>query len=182
MHRAYHDCQHVVHRSVTLVPHDFVFEIESEAPGYRFWLLSPRGLEPLDLAPGRPVRVDGEGRTGSHRIATVIAAPAGLIESLKVTPVEQEFWSGKLPPSVLQSDQIDFYARVPFFDSRERVIDRYRVEFAPGQPIRLVFLGQNESNPWLKRAWVVAGLFAFAAVVCGALWLLRKTAKRQPLA
>ena len=59
---------------------------------------------------------------------------------------------------------------------------RYRVEFAPGQAIRLVFLGQNESNPWLKRAWVVAGLFAFAAVVCGALWLLRKTAKRQPLA
>jgi hypothetical protein len=164
------------------VPHDFVFEVESEVPGYRFWLVSPRGAEPLDLAPGRPCRVDGEGRTGSHRIAYVVAAPAGLIESLKATPAEQEFWSGKLPQSVLPSDPIDFYARVPFYDSRERVIDRYRVEFAPGQPVRLVWLGRNEGSPWVKRAWAAAGLFASGAVGCGVLWLRRKWARRKSLA
>jgi hypothetical protein len=164
------------------VPRDLVLEVESEFPGYRFWLVSPRGAEPLDLAPGRPLRVDGGGRDGSHRIAYVIAAPVGLIESLKVTPAEQDFWSGKLPPSVLWSEKLDFYARAPFYDSRERVIDRYRVEFAPGQPVRLMWLGQNESSPWVKGAWAAAGLFAFAAVVRAAIWLLRKSAKKQPLA
>jgi hypothetical protein len=163
------------------VPHDFVFEVESEVPGYRFWLVSARGVEPLDLAPGRPVRVDAESRLGSHRVAWLVAAPVGLVEGMGETAFQEAHGNGKLPPGVSQSEKIDFLGSVPFFDSHERLVDHFRVEFSPGQPIQLVFLGRDAGNRCVRAAWAAAGLFAFAAVVCGVFWLLRKSAKKQPL-
>lgn len=101
------------------VPRDLVLEVESEFPGYRFWLVSHSRVEPLDLA---------------H----VAAAPVGMVEGMGEGKFHEAFLAGKLPPGVFRSDEIiDFSARVSFYDSRERVIDRYGVEFEPGQPVRL---------------------------------------------
>lgn len=120
------------------VPRDLVLEVESEFPGYRFWLVLHSRVEPLDLAPDRSFRVGGEGRGGSHRLAHIVAAPVGMVEGMGEGKFHEAFLAGKLPPGVFRSDEIiDFSARVPFYDSRERVIDRYGVEFEPGQPVRL---------------------------------------------
>lgn len=162
------------------VPHDYVIEVESTFPGYRFWLISPRGLEPLDLAPGRPLIVNGEGRLGSHRNARVIAAPVGLIEGIgeeQFQKLDEKRWSAEADPRLSQvheSGPIDFYGSVPFFDSRERVIDRYRLEFVPGQHVRLVWLEQNAGSRWVKRAWLAAGILVPVAVLWGFWWAVRR--------
>jgi hypothetical protein len=156
------------------VPHDFIFEVEAESPGYRFWLVSDRGVEPLDLAPGRPVRVDGAERTGSHRIAYVVAAQIGVIEGMGEEDFRKAFEQSHFPPGVNQSGHIDFLGQVPFYDSRERVVDRYRVEFSPGQPVRLVWLEQNEGSARVKAEWAAAGILAAVGFTWAGWWTLRR--------
>jgi len=79
---------------------------------------------------------------------------------------------------VLRSDSIDFRAYVPFYDSRDRVIDHYRVEVNSGQSLRLVWLGQNEGSRWLKGMWIVAGLSLSASIIAGGFWIVRKVGQR----
>lgn len=165
---------------VSRVPHDFVIEVESGFPGYRFWLVSPHGIEPLDLARGRPFRIDGEGRTGSHRIAYIVAAPIALVEETGKDKFEAALWprkfdaDGRLPPTVIWSESIDFLGQVPFYDTRERVIDRCRLEFVPGQHVRLVWLEENSGSTAVKRAWLAAGVLVPVAVLSGGWWAVRR--------
>lgn len=170
----------------SFVPRDFIFEVEQEYPGYRFWLVSAEGIEPLDFAPGRPFRVDGEVKLQQvgTRPAYVFAAPVGVIEEMGAEKVHEAWLAGKLPPRVLQSQWIFFRDSVPFFDTRERVIDRYRVEFEPGKEVRLVLLERNTGNPWVKRAWAAAGILAAASVGLAGLWVFRKLLRhvRKPSA
>jgi hypothetical protein len=164
------------------VPHDFVFDVDSEVPGYRFWLVSARGVEPLDLAPGRPALVDSASRLGSHRVAWLVAAPVGLVEGMGEAAFQEAHGNGKLPPGVSQSEKIDFLGSVPFFDSHERLVDHFRVEFSPGQPIQLVFLGRDAGSPRVRTAWAVAGVFALVAIVWAGWRALRpRSAKKQSL-
>lgn len=168
------------------VPHDYVFEIEGDVTGYRFWLVSDRGVELLDLAPGRSVLVNGEGRHGSHRIAQVVAAPVALVEQVGEAKLIDAHWKHELPPGVIRSDSFDFYGSVPFWDSRSRVIDRYRVEFVPGQSLRMVWLERNTGSWWLKGAWIAAGVFTVVAVVWAGRWVTRRIGRalagKQPTA
>ncbi len=154
------------------VPHDFVFE--TDAPGYRFWLVSRRGLEPLDLVPGHPFRVDGAGRDGSHRPGQVIAAPVGLADRLGEAELTGAVDASKRPPGVLVSEPFDFYGSVPFFDSRSRVVDRYRVEVGPENRIRLVRLEHNAGSAWVKVAWAVAGICLVVGTFWAGWWTLRR--------
>lgn len=162
------------------IPHDIVIEIESDASGYQFWLVSARGLEPLDLVPGRPLVINGEDRTGAYRIAWIVAAPAGLIEKLGedgFRKAREARWADKpnpLTPDVLESEEMDFLGSVPFYDSRERVIDRYRLEFVPKKELRLVWLEQNAGSKRVKVAWAVVGVLMPIAVLGGFWWVVRR--------
>ncbi|QJW94449.1 hypothetical protein FTUN_1969 [Frigoriglobus tundricola] len=129
------------------VPHDLVIEIDSDFPAYRFWLVSQRGVEPLDPAPGRPLLVSGDGRNGSHRIANIVAAPAELGDEIGLN---------HLPSGAVRSAEIDFRKYVPFYDSRERVVVRYRLDFVPGRHVRLIQTDGNrsqETGPAFFRAF-----------------------------
>jgi hypothetical protein len=161
------------------VPHDFVFEVETDSPDYRCWLVSPRGAELLDLAAGRPVRVDGAGRTGSHRIAYVIAVPLALVEELGEANFAKVAMRSELPPSVKRSEHVDFYGSVAFFDSRSRVVDRYRVEITEAH-VRLVWLEQNAGSDWVKAEWAAAGIFLLVAALWIGWWVLRRLVRRLP--
>ena len=157
------------------VPHDFVFEVEANSPGYRFWLVSPRGVEPLDLAPGRPFRVDGEGRHGERPWAPRSSPrPIELVNEMGEAKFAEMVLANKLTPGVIRSEPIDFHGSVPFYDSRERVIDRYRVEVVPGQRISLVWLGQNAGSGWIKIAWAAAGIFFAGTTVWAGWWVFRR--------
>jgi hypothetical protein len=156
------------------VPHHLVIEVAGDHPGYQFWLVSPRGAEPLEVAPDRPYRVDGAGRDGSHRIGYVVAVPSDIAWRLKAAELAEVVASGKLPPGVLRSDPIDFYGAVPFYDSRREVIDTYRLELVPGERVSLVWLGQNAGSRWVKASWASAGVFAALGLVWGGYRLLRR--------
>lgn len=147
------------------VPHDLVIEIDSDVPGYHFWLVSRRGAETLDLAPGRPFLVSGGGRNGSHREAYIVAAPAELVEGIGMN---------ELPPGAFRSEQIDFGTSVPFYDSRERVVTRYRLDFVPGQRVELIQTDENTGSKWIKRVWAATGVLVSFAVVGGGLWVGRR--------
>ncbi len=162
----------------TRIPHDFVFEVEADFPGYQFWLVSPRGTEPLDLAPGRPFRVDGEGRHGSHRVAWVVVTPVGLAEEMGKAEFEKLASMHKLPSEVFTSESIDFLGSVPFYDTRERVIDRYRLEFVPGQHVRLVWLEQNKGSAWPQFACFGTGVLVPIATVWGGWWAIRRVRRK----
>jgi hypothetical protein len=164
----------VVSPGFSRVPHHLVIEVEGDHPGYQFWLVSPRGAEPLELAPGRPCRVDGTGRDGSHRMGYVVAVPTDTVKRLQAAGLAEAAASGKFPPEVLRSEWIDFYGAVPFYDSRREVIDTYRLELTPGERVSLVWLRQNSGHWWVKASWASAGVFAVVGVVWGGYRLLRR--------
>jgi hypothetical protein len=155
------------------VPHDFVFEVEADSPGYRFWLMSDRGVEPLNLAPGQPFRVDGSGRERSQMYVWVVAAPVGLVEGVGEAKFAEALTRGQSPQGVRQSDYLHFYGFVPYWDSRSRVIDRYRVELSPSA-VQLVWLEQNAGSVWVKRMWAVGGILCAVAALWGGWWILRR--------
>jgi hypothetical protein len=75
---------------------------------------------------------------------------------------------------VLTSEDIDFLGQVPFYDTRERVVDRCRLEFVPGKYVRLVLVEQNVGSGAVKRAWFAAGVLVPAAVLTGGWWVVRR--------
>jgi hypothetical protein len=158
------------------VDRDLVIETDRDFPGYRFWLASEKGIEPLEVTPARPCHIDGHGRYGSHRDAFVIAAPVGVVERHVQTLGARGLWDeisgGRVPPGILRSELIDFGNALPFYDSRERVIDRYRLELEPGR-LTLVWLSQNQGDPLVKAAWVATGVIAAAVLVGGVWWVWR---------
>lgn len=161
------------------VPRDYVIEVDTDYHNYRFFLLSPRGLEPLALAPGRPCRIDGSGRQGSHRNASILAIPVEraekFAEEVKSHPEKYGRYSEQNPPGTLHSETIDFHALIPFYDTRDRIVRRYRLELdPPARSVELVFLGENEGSAWVKVAWAVAGIAAAVGLVGLGLWLLRR--------
>jgi hypothetical protein len=169
----------------TRVPRDLVIETDEVYPDHRFFLQSLRGLEPLPLAPGEPYRIDGQGRNGTHRIAYVIAVPRSLVEkegegalAAELSPHNAGPGEFKVVPGVLRSEMIDFRADVPFYDSRDRVIDRYRLEMNSAESLRLVWLGQNEGSPWLKGTWIVVGLSMSVSIIWGGWWIIRRVRRR----
>jgi hypothetical protein len=155
------------------IPHDFVFEIEADHPDYRFWFVSNRGIEPLELAPGRPVRVDGEGLRGGHQSTWVVAAPVGLVEGMGEVKFAEAVRKGQLPPGVRRSESLHFYEEVPFFDSRSILIDRYRVESWPGS-VRLVWLEREAGSDWIPAIWALVGILCAVAALWGGWWVLRR--------
>jgi len=153
------------------VPCDIIIEVETDYSGYRFWLVSSLGAEPLEIRPDRPCRVTGAGRGGIARLGYVVAAPAERFEEL-ATAIRKA-WSEPLPPGLLRSEAIDFYASVPFYDSRKLVIDTYRLEFVPGQALHLVWRGDN-SDPRSTIAVAIAGICTAIAIA----WLGIRLARR----
>lgn len=156
------------------VPRHLVLEAENTPPGYQFWLVSRRGVEPLAIAPGHSCQIDGTGRGGSYRLAYVVAVPNAVAEQLPAAGLAEVVLSGKLPPGVLRSESIDFSQAVPFYDSRRAVIDTYRLELVPGERVSLVWVGQNAGSVWVKLSWALAGLFAVAGLVWGGYRLFRR--------
>ena len=164
------------------VPHDMVIDVAKEYPNYRFWLASFRRIEPLNMVPGQPCRVDGKGRDRFARIAFVIAAPVGniehLIETMGAAKLFDELYGGGLPAGVLRSNQIDLYGAVPFYDNRERVIDRYRLEIDQVNGLSLMWVEQNEGDWQAKLGWAVAGV-CVAVSIAWAGWRLTIIARRR---
>ena len=158
------------------VPLDVVFEVDRAYPDYRFWLVSPRGLEPLALSPGDPQIVDGNGRNGS--IARVAAVPRALVEQLGEKELADALQTEKKIAGVLFSNSVDIAGSVPFYDSRSRVIERYQLEIVSPTELRLVFLGQNDGSRGVKIAWVAAGLCLATGIVWGGWRLLRLFRRR----
>ncbi|MBA4063300.1 MAG: hypothetical protein C0501_06230 [Isosphaera sp.] len=152
------------------VANDKVIEVAGDTAGYRFWLVSPRGPEPLDLAPGRPARVDGRGRDGSHRQAFVLAVPVGAAGQPGSVAWDAVL-AGKVPPGVLQSGPLDFSAAVPVLDPRGRITDHYRLEFVPGERVELVWLGVSTTDRLMSVAWWAVGVGVAGLVVWGGLRL-----------
>jgi hypothetical protein len=150
-----------------LAAHDFVFEMETDVPGYCFWFVNVDRVEPLDLTPGRHAYVYGGDRA---RFAFIVAAPVGLMEEMGTVNFLQAHRDHKLPPSVSQSSSIDLYDDAPFLGTATRV-DRYRVEFQPGQPIRLV---EVPESPWVGGAKVVGGVLLASAITWGGYRILRR--------
>jgi hypothetical protein len=157
------------------VPRHLLIEVDREYSDYRFWLVSVRGSEPLELTPGKPCRIDGQGRTGSHRSAYVVAVRADVAQHWRPPGP----WEGiPYDPSgrILHSKEIDFDGSVPFYDSRREIIDTYRLELVPDQQVSLVCVGQNEGSRWVKTSWAAAGLFVAAGVV----WVGYQPFRRRP--
>jgi hypothetical protein len=75
---------------------------------------------------------------------------------------------------VTHSERIYFRDSVPFYDTRERVVDRYRVELEPGREVRLVLLERNTGSPWVKGAWAAAGILIAVSIGLASLWVFRK--------
>lgn len=157
------------------VPHHFVIEVQSAYPGYRFWLVSRRGAEPLELAPGRPCRIDGADRNGSHRLGRVVAAPAETADRVTAKELAEAVSSGKRLPGALCAEELDFHGAVPFYDSRDEIIDRYQLELVPGERLRLVLLERSAGARWVKASWLLSGLFAAVGAVWLGYRLLRRT-------
>jgi hypothetical protein len=155
------------------VPHDFVIEVEQDYPNHRFWLVMPRDVQALSLAPGRPFRIDGSRRGGLRYRALIIAAPPGFVEGMDERKVFAAVTADNPPAGVLRSQRIDFGGWAPFFDSRDRLVDHYRLELNSDE-VRLVWLGQNEGSVWVKVAWAVAGLSASVALVLAGLFAVRR--------
>jgi hypothetical protein len=158
----------------TPVPHDLAIEADESYPDYRFFLQSPRGLEPISLAPGKPHRIDGQGRHGINRIAYVIAVPHSLLEQKGESNLAAELKANKSVPGILWSEMIAFRTDVPFFDSRDRVIDRYRVELNAPDNLRLVWLAQNEGSRWVKGAWAAGGICVSGSIIWFGWWATRR--------
>jgi hypothetical protein len=173
----------------TSVPRDVEIETDRDYPEYRFWLVSMRGVEPLALAPGKSYRIDGSGRTGSHRVARVVAAPTGVVEEL----IEKSGTEGarfainsdKAPAGLLRSDSLDFNASVSPFDRRTRVLDRYRLELTPPDKLSLIKVEENTDAPAEENAGspILIGVLAavILVVVAGigcAGWLLARNVLR----
>jgi hypothetical protein len=161
----------------TVVPHHLIIEVGSDHSGYRFWLISERGPEPLELAPGKPCRIDGRDRTGVYRDASIIAVPTNLAEWVRVNGLWSRRIASEPPTGVLVSERIDFNASVPFYDSREEVVDTYRLELVPGERVELVWLGQNEGSRRVKAFWAAGGVFAVLGLVGTGYLLLRLAAR-----
>jgi hypothetical protein len=76
-----------------------------------------------------------------------------------------DFASNKWAPGVLRSQMIDFRSDVPFYDSRDRVIDRYRLTVDSSDTLQLVWVGQNQGSVWVKAAWAAVGLCLSASII-----------------
>jgi hypothetical protein len=154
------------------VPRDIVFEVKAEAPGYRFWFVSNRGIEPLELVPGRPVRVDGKPLMGNSQGGWIVAAPVGLVEGMGEAEFAKAVRRWELPPGVSRSELLAFDEEVPFWDPRSIVIDRCRVKLEP-VIVRLVWLDRNASG-WVRATWAIGGLLFAFATLWGGWWIIRR--------
>jgi hypothetical protein len=142
-------------------------------------LHSPRGLEPLQLAAGTPCHIDGNDRNGSLRVAYVIAVPRALLQQNGERSLPTEFPSHNWGPGVLKSHMIDFHSDVPFYDSRDRVIDRYRLTLDSAASLRLVWVGQNQGSVWVKGAWAAVGLSLSVSIIWFGCRLIRRFSTRN---
>lgn len=159
------------------VPRDCVIEVDTDYRDYRFFPLSPRGVEPLAPAPGRPFRIDGTSRVGGHRTGHIVAVPVSRAEKFaeetkaiegKATSVDELY-----PPGTLHSDHLDFQAYVPFYNPQRRIVARYHLELDPStNKVQLVPLGESAGS-----AWVVAAVAAAIGIVWLG-WRLLRRARR----
>ena len=132
-----------------------IIETESEHVGYRFWLISRRGGEPLEFAPGKPYRIDGRPVVmGAIELGWVGAAPVDVADPDADGRAvgETRGTSGELPPGVLRSEELDFSEAVPFYDTRQEVVDTYRLELVQGEPRR-------SSYEWARNTALVGSRF-----------------------
>ena len=168
----------VVGRGFTRVPRHLIIEAGGDYSAYRFWLVSERGVEPLEISPGKPCRIDGRDREGSYRLAWVVAVPIDGNGNAQAPPVWDLAWPGPRLTLTrgLRSEEIDFAGSVPFYDSRREIIDTYRLELLPGEQVRLVWLAQNVGSWWFKASWVFAGV----CLTVGWLWLSYRLLRRWP--
>jgi hypothetical protein len=159
----------------TRVPREVMIELSENAKDYHFWFSANGKFETLPLVPGQPFQI-GQGRTGSYRFGELIAVPRRLVEARGEEELLREIKANKNVDGVMHfSSEFDFREEVPFYDSRDRVIDWYRVEADPEKGLRLVWLKQNTDES-MRGVWAVTGVFASSlAVWLGWRWSRRNT-------
>jgi hypothetical protein len=154
------------------VPCEIQIETDEAFPDFCLFLHSTGSLKPIALAPGQPYRI--ETREALTWAASVVAVPRTLASDNGQNALAAELDSGKVPPGVLRLESIVFRADLPFYDTRERVIDRYRLESDGSGSLRLVWLGRNEGSRLMKGAWAVAGLLASGSILWLGFWCLHR--------
>jgi hypothetical protein len=157
----------------TSVPHHFLFEAAGDYSQYRFFWTWNDKLEPMDIALGKPYRVDG---TGLY-VAYIIAVPAELAEGK--TKAQLLELAKARSPSILSSEVFDFRGAIPIYDSRKELVSTYRLTVMPGDGVQLEFLGQVP-EPWASKVpRFVAGLFLSLAFVWAGFRLISRLRKRS---
>jgi hypothetical protein len=149
---------------------DFIFTVERDYPDYEFyfvsqmqWLSNFPAPERLPLAPSNPVRVSGLGlgqkEDGRYRYgAKVYAVRKSLLAEL-TGPPPRSWFLDKRDGLVLLGETPDSHAAsLPFTDNRDRIEITYRVELGPDGG-RLVKVGENAGNPWVKWGRIAAAVF-----------------------
>jgi hypothetical protein len=164
------------------VPHDHIIEVAGDVSAYRFFVRDARGdVVPVPLAAGQNYQLTWDGPLPRFAVGRVIVAvPHTSGKEPAPEEVAEMIRLGSSPPGVQKLTGFPPAAAVPPYDSRSRVVSRYRLEVAPGGELRLTELGQNRSSPVPLLIWLTAGLAAFALVVWVGWRLVRRGGGRSP--
>jgi len=145
-----------------LLPVELIIEVEHDYPDYQFWFLTNSTWENVPLSPGHPYR------TEVHRAWNQLS-PLPVRAAKKTEPA-----LAKPPDDALSSNVPIDIPRVPIYDSRDLIIQRYRLEITPTGELKLVLLETNSGDPWFKARWIGGSVLACIAIVWFGLWILRR--------
>ena len=159
------------------VPHDFVLTLAGEGSSHAFFLTAYDKVEELSLKAGEPFLLHGPDRLGGCRFTTLVAVPKTLLASADRHPPSAE-WLRAKREGVVRSPEIDFIGVIPFYDTRERIIETSRVELADDR-IDLTLTDVNAGDPWVRRAWGASGILFAVGVVWLGVWLIRRLPFRR---
>ncbi len=161
------------------VPRHLTLEVGEEGAGYRFWLVSPAGVEPLDLAPGHPCRIEDHARGGVGWPVWVVAATPGSAAAVTSAGGWRELAHEPLPPGVRRSEAIEATAQVPVLELRRELSERKRVFVGP-DGIAVVRVAQ-EGTGALVAIYIATGV-GVSLVVAGVRVLRRRRRAVEPRA
>jgi hypothetical protein len=148
-----------------LVPVEIIVEVDRDYPEYQFWFMTepPNAhWEKVPLAPDHPYRAE------LHRDWNQLSPFQMRVAKKTVMALD------KPPADAINLDLRIDPPRVSFYDSRDRIVKRYRLEITPTGEVKLVLLETNSSDPWFKAGWIAAGVLAGMAVVWFGLWVVRR--------
>jgi hypothetical protein len=170
---------------------DFIFTAEQDYPDYEFYLVSEiefsMGFYPMErllLTPSNPVRVSGSGPGPDEDTrykfgAKVYAVRKSLLAGWAVPPPRTWFLKNR-DGLVLLGEIPDSRASLPFTDNRDRIEITYRVEVGPDGG-RLMKVGENAGNPWVKWGRITAAVFVSIGIIgLGLRWVRRAWRPHTP--